>query len=257
MMARILWLVLLAALAGVTTMLQLDRQTDATPSLAPLVPQPLRSYAQTKIAATAAQSEDSAAALDEARRLVQRRPIPAEHLTLLAIAQAKAGMSESAGLTIQVAAKRGWRDPVAQEAVLRLALAAGDQPEAARRYTALFLRSATPNTLLQEVGPEVLAKTGGPGQRTMVDIISGTDRWHDAFLRRGAQVMPPAAFADITLASMARGVRFNCGVLEQSVKGLRPKDAAAAQRIAVASDSQCPRPRSQSSQYASEGADDA
>jgi hypothetical protein len=244
MMARILWLVLLAALASVTTMLQLDRQAEATPALAPLVPQPLRAYAQTKIAARAAERDDGAAALAEAQRLVQRRPVPAEHLTLLAIAQAKAGLTEKAGLTIQIAAKRGWRDPVAQEAVLRLALAAGDKSEAARRYTALFLRSATPNALLQEVGPAVLAETDGPGQRALVDIISGTDRWHDAFLRRGAQVMPPTAFADITLASMARGVRFNCGMLDQSIKSLRQEDAAAAQRIADAGDRQCPELRS-------------
>lgn len=244
MIARILWLALLSALAGVTTMLQLDRQAELSPALAPLVPQPLRGYAQARIAATGIGAKDSAAALEEARRLVQRRPVPAEHLTLLAIAQAKAGMTDQAGLTIQIAAQRGWRDPLAQEAVLRLALAAGDKPEAARRYTALFLRSATPNALLQEVGPAVLEETDGPGQRTLVDIISGTDRWHDAFLRRGVQVIPPAAFADITLASMARGVRFNCGVIGQAIKDLGQKDVAAAQRIAVASGSQCPELRS-------------
>jgi hypothetical protein len=59
---------------------------------------------------------------------------------LLAVAQAKAGNAEAAGLAIQIAGQRGWREPVAQEAVLRLALGAGNKPEAARRYAALFLR---------------------------------------------------------------------------------------------------------------------
>lgn len=240
MTGRILWLALLLALAGVTTMLQIDRQAEATPALAPLVPGPMRGYAQARIAAAAIERGDGAAALAEARRLVQRRPVPAEHLTLLAIAQNKAGQPEQAGLTIQMAAKRGWREPVAQEAVLRLALVAGDKPEAARRYAALFLRAATPNPLLVELGPAVLDETGGPGQSTLVDIISGTDRWHDAFLRRGVQVMPPAAFTDITLASMARGARFDCGVLRQSLKGLGQKDAAAAARLVAGSRSQCP-----------------
>lgn len=240
MIGRALWIGLLFALAVVTTMLQLDRQADATSALAPFVPAPMRGYAQPPVTLAATEGADSAAALEEARRLVRRRPIPAEHLTLLALAQTKAGMPEQAGLTIQIAAQRGWRDPVAQEAVLRLALAAGDEPEAARRYAALFLRAATPDTLLQEVGPAVLTQTDGPGQRTLVDIISGTDRWHDTLLRRGVQVMPPAAFADITLAAIERGARFDCGILRQSVKGLQRQDAATAQRLVAGSRKLCP-----------------
>ena len=241
MIGRILWLAVLSALAAVITILQLDRQAEATPALAAMVPEPLRGYAQAQVTLTATEAADGAAALEEARRLVRRRPVPAEHLTLLALAQTKAGMPEPAGLTIQIAAQRGWRDPIAQEAVLRLALAAGDEPEAARRFAALFLRSATPNALLQELAPAVVGKTGGPGQRTLVDIIAGTDRWHDTFLRRGVQVMPPAAFADITRASMKRGARFDCGILGQSLKALRQKDAAAAQPVVVeASRSLCP-----------------
>ena len=124
--------------------------------------------------------------------------------------------------------------------MLRLALDAGDEPEAARRYAALFLRAATPNALLQELGPAVLAQTGGPGQRTLVDIISGTDRWHDTFLRRGVQVIPPAAFADITLASIKRGARFDCGILKQSLKALGQQDAATAERLVAGSRNLCP-----------------
>lgn len=240
MIGRVIWIGLLFALAVVTTMLQLDRQADATPALAPFVPAPMRGYAQPPVTLAATEGADSAAALEEARRLVRRRPIPAEHLTLLALAQTKAGMPEQAGLTIQIAAQRGWREPVAQEAVLRLALAAGDEPEAARRYAALFLRAATPDTLLQEIGPAVLTRTDGPGQRTLVDIISGTDRWHDTLLRRGVQVMPPAAFADITLAAIERGARFDCGILRQSVKGLQRQDAATAQRLVAGSRKLCP-----------------
>ncbi|WP_349513855.1 hypothetical protein [Erythrobacter sp. NFXS35] len=203
------------------------------------MPQPVRSYAQTQIAALAAGSDSGALAVEEARRLVRRRPVPAEHLTLLAIAQIKAGQAEQAGTTIQIAGQRGWRDPVAQEAVLRLALAAGDKPEAARRYAALFLRAATPNELLQEVGPAVLAETGGAGQRTLVDIISGTDRWNEAFLHRGAQVMTPATFTDIAAATIARGTRFDCAVMAQTIKVLGQRDAASAERLRAAAGGQC------------------
>lgn len=240
MIGKVAWPALLLAVAVVTGFLQIDRQADITPSLARLVPQPLRNYAQPRIAAAAVDGTDSALGLKEARRLVKRRPIPAEHLTLLAVAEIKAGQLEQGGLTIQVAAQRGWREPLSQEAVLRLALDANDKPEAARRFAALFLRDATPDTLLQELAPAVLDTTGGPGQRTLVDIISGSDRWHSTFLRRGAQVMPPAAFVEITVTTIARGTRYDCGMLAQAIKGTGLKDGAASQRLRDAAVRQCP-----------------
>lgn len=241
MIARVIWWSALLALAVVTTFLQLDRQSEANPALASLVPVPLRGYAQVPIAGMASEGDDAALALAEARRLVRRRPVPAEHLTLLAVAQTKAGAADQAGLTIQIAAQRGWREPLAQEAVLRLALAAGDKPEAARRYAALFLRAATPDTLLREYGPAVLDEPDGPGQRTLVDIVSGTDRWNDNFLRRGLQVMPTAAFTDIATATIARGTRYDCGALAQVIKGLRQRDEASAARLASAASAECPQ----------------
>lgn len=240
MIGRIASLGGLLALALLTTFLQLDRQSEITPALAAMVPEPLRGYAQVQIAGAAAESEDSALGLAEARRLVRRRPVPAEHLTLLALAQTRAGEVEQAGLTVQIAGQRGWREPLAQEAVLRLALEAGDKPEAARRYTALFLRGATPDALLREVGPAVLDETGGPGQQTLVDIISGTDRWNEMFLRRGVKVMSPMAFADVTVATIKRGVRFDCGVLTQTLKALGQADVQSASRVRTAASDQCP-----------------
>jgi hypothetical protein len=240
MIGKVAWPALLLAIAAVTTFLQIDRQADISPSLAPVVPQPLRNYAQPVVAAAAADGTDSALALEEARRLVQRRPVPAEHLTLLAVAQTKAGQPEQAGLTIQIAAQRGWREPVSQEAVLRLALDAGDKPEAARRFAALFLRRATPDALLEEVAPAVLDETGGPGQSTLVDIISGTDRWHSTFLRRGVTVIPAAAFVDIATASMKRGVRFDCAAMALALKGTMQRDQTAADRLLSAARGSCP-----------------
>jgi hypothetical protein len=240
MIGRIIWFAALLGLALLTTFIELDRQSEATPMLAGLVPEPLRGYAQARVAGEAAEGDDAALALAEARRLVRRRPVPAEHLTLLALAQTKAGEVEQAGLTVQIAAQRGWREPLAQEAVLRLALEAGDKPEAARRYAALFLRPATPDELLRDLAPAVLDEPGGDGQRTLVDILSGTDRWHSVFLRRGAQVIPPSAFADIATATMKRGVRFDCGALAQAIKGTGQRDQAAAARLRSAAGDSCP-----------------
>ncbi len=240
MIARLTWYGALFLIAAVTTFAQIDRQSLATPALASLVPEPMRGYSQVRVTALAAESDDPALALEEARKLVRRRPVPAEHLTLLAVAQTRSGAVEEAGTTIQIAAKRGWREPLAQEAVLRLALAAGDKPEAARRYTALFLRRSTPDDLLRELGPAVLGETGGAGQETLVDIISGTDRWNSLFLRRGALVMPPATLADITVAAIKRGTQFDCDVLAQTLKGVTQAEPAAGERVAMAARGQCP-----------------
>jgi hypothetical protein len=231
MIGRIFWWAALLAIATLTTALQIDKQAEASPSYATLVPVPMRNFAQTQIAARAAAGDDSARALAETRVLVARRPVPAEYLALLAVAQAKAGQGEQSGLTIQIAGQRGWREPLTQEAVLRIALNAGDKAEAARRYVALFLRTETPDALLIELGPQVFDTPGGPAETTLVDIVAGGQRWHNQFLRRGAAVMPPAAFSAVMTGTMEREVWFDCDALIQSVKVLARRDGAAADRM--------------------------
>lgn len=241
MIGRVIWFGALAGVAVLATALQLDLRARAVPATATLVPEPLRNYAQTRITQDAVAGTDTKAALAEARRLVHRRPLPAEYLALLAVAQAKDGQMEAAGRTIQIAGQRGWREPVTQEAVLRLALAAGDKPEAARRYAALFLRRQTPDALLKELGPAVLAEAGGEGQATIAAIVIGAERWRTTFLRRGARVMPPAAFSAIVVRSLAQGATFNCDVLAQSIREVIQRDTVAANTLAVAGARSCPK----------------
>ena len=243
MMGRIAWYAALGLIAALVTVLQIDKQSEFSPELAVLVPQPLRNYGQVHIVRGALAGADAAQGLDEAKRLVARRPVPAEYLTLLAGAQAKAGKGQDAALTIQIAARRGWREPVAQEAMLRLALSAGDEAEAARRYAALFLRPATPDALLKEVGPLVLGEAGGVGQKALVTIVTGGERWHPLFLRRGPIVMPPAAFSAIAAGSLAQGAAFDCGLLARSIDMVRQGDAQAASTLEKAAQERCPAPR--------------
>lgn len=240
MIGRFIWFAALAGVALVTIMLQFDMQSRRSPSYAAVVPAPLRNHAQAKIVQDALNQDNAALAVTEAKRLVRRRPLPAENLTLLATVQAKAGAMDEAQRTIQIAGQRGWRDPLAQEAVLRLALAAGDQAEAARRYAALFLRDRTPDRLLEELGPAVLAEPGGLGQRTMVAIVVGGERWHSLFLRRGARVMPAAAFGAIAADSLAQGAGFDCNVLAQTIRALGQRNAGAADRLRQAAARRCP-----------------
>lgn len=240
MIGRIIWWTSLAATALLTAGLQLDFRTRSTPDLAPRVPEILRNYAQVRMTQSALAGDDPQKALAEAKRLVERRPLPAEYLALLAASQAKAGQDAAAGQTIQIAGQRGWREPVTQEAVLRIALAAGDRAEAARRYVALFLRNQTPDALLEQLGTPVLAGPDDAGRKAMVTVVVGAERWRTTFLRRGARVMPPAAFSDIAVASIRAGVTFDCKTLGLSLKELARRDAAAAQGLALAASAQCP-----------------
>jgi hypothetical protein len=241
MIGRIVWLAAIAAMAVLTTGLQLDKQAETTPALAPLVPAPLRNYAQTVIAITAVENGTPTAAMSEARRLVHRRPVPAEYLTVLALAQAKADKAEQAGISIQIAGQRGWREPLAQEAVLRLALANDDKAEAARRYAALFLRSETPDALLLELGPMIFGERGGVGEQTLTSIVTGGARWHTGFIRRGARVLPPDTYVAVARQVMAAGTRFDCESLAQALRALANRDRDAARALALAAAATCPR----------------
>lgn len=241
MIRRIIWYAALAALAALAAGLQIDMQSKRSPVLAQFVPEPLRSHAQVRVTQQALAEQDAARGLAEAQKLVQRRPIPAQHLALLAAGQAKAGQLEAAAQTIQIAGRRGWRDPVAQEAVLRLALASGDRREAARRYAALFLRRETPDRLLHELGPAVLGGEDGVGRETMAAIVTGGERWHPLFLRRGLRAMPPADFAAITAMSLLDGAAFDCGLLGQTIGMVERRDAVAGNQLRTAAAGRCPK----------------
>lgn len=241
MIARILWIFALLGVAVVTAGVQLDRQSRKTPSLAQHVPEPFRSNAQLPIAAYAIDGDDPALGLAEAQKLVKRRPLPAEHLRVLAQAQFAAGELDASALTIQYAAQRGWRDALAQESMLQLALAAGDAPQAAMRYAALFLLRETDDALLERLGPQVLAEAGGPGRTTLIDIVSGGERWHGVFLSRGPRVMPPDAFSEIVGAALGRGVEFDCDRIELALRSISQRDASAGAQLAERAQGACPR----------------
>ncbi|MGY6551127.1 MAG: hypothetical protein ACXIT4_04435 [Erythrobacter sp.] len=240
MIGRIVWLAVVLFAALITMQLQLDRESARRPSLALLVVEPLRGNAQAVVAADALAGDNPARALAEARKLVAQRPVPAESLTALASAQFNAGQIEEAALTIQIAARRGWREPFAQQVMAQFAIEAEDMSEAARRYTALFLSQSTPNELLIDLGAEVLAEPGGPGRTTLVEIVSEARRWHSGFLRRGMQVMPPDAFAEITIGSIERGAVFDCSQLEGSINWIARSDLGASNNLRAAAAPQCP-----------------
>lgn len=243
MIARALWIAVVAVLGLIIAQLQLDRQVARDPSVAPWVAAPFRGNAQFLVAIDALAREDYGKALSESRKLTLRRPIPAENLTVLANALYRTGDEELASIAIQTAAQRGWREPLAQEVRLRLALEVGDLTEAGTRYVALLLNPASSDDLLRTLGDEVLAEPGSEAETVLADLVSETDRWHAVFLRRGPQVMPPEAFARVVVTSMGRGAAFDCGTLERVALGLLRRNAEAGQSLQAAARPRCPGPK--------------
>lgn len=239
MIGRILWYVVLACVAAATIGVQLDRQARKTPELATQVPAPFRSAAQPRVTALAIDSGMEERSLAEAQALVRGRPMPARHLRLLAQAHFAAGDNETSALVIQYAAQRGWRDSLAQEAMMQIALVAGDRSEAARRYAALFLIRKTDQALLEEAGPLVFPERGAPERAVFAEIVRGADRWQRTFLSRGARVMPPDAFVEVLELGVADGAEFDCQALEQARRTIERGDEASAKRLARLIEAQC------------------
>lgn len=138
-MKQAVWIASIVAVAATISFAQLDRSSRRSPELSPLVPGPFRSFSQFTLTASTVRVAEPGTALATAQELVERRPIPAEHLSLLAIAEERAGQREKSALLIQAAARRGWRDPLSQQAMFEIALAAGDPAEASKRLMAIVL----------------------------------------------------------------------------------------------------------------------
>lgn len=227
MIWRLVWLGLIAAVAIITAQLQFDRQAARQPEFTEWVIAPFRSEAQAAVTANALREKDADHALVEARRLMQRRPIPSEHLTMLAVAHAKGGDNNTAAIAIDAASRRGWRDMIAQESKARLALADGDIAEAARRFNALMLLGSQNDALLIELADQIFADPASPGHEALVAVVSGTDRWHRLFLNRGQRVLPKEVFVRVIRESSERGIRFDCTALNRAGKAMARRDAAA------------------------------
>lgn len=202
-MKRIAWIVLMLALAIVATGAELDRASRRQPTLAALVPPPFRSFAQEQLTIATVRRDRPEKALDAARTLVRRRPMPAEHLSLLAIAMERAGDRRGSALLVQSAARRGWRDSIAQQAMFDISLGAGDPVEASHRLAAI-------NALGDDQAPtadftrRLLATSGG--REAMARTLVDGGNWRKAFV-----AMPATPDLAATLAlSIRHGARFDC-----------------------------------------------
>lgn len=234
MITRVLWVAFILVLTATTAGFQLDRQSRYVPTIASSVPSPFKAFSQYHATTEALLGEQDALALEEARELVARRPMPAAHLRLLSIAEYRADEPEGSVYSIQLAGRRGWRDRPTQRTMLELALAAGDEPEAARRYAALFVRRSEEEGELRQLAENLFRPGREDARATFAEIVTGADRWHRIYLRKAPVVLPADALLDITQRAKSAGARFDCTLAEQSVKRLSQGDANSGKAYAAA-----------------------
>lgn len=194
MIGRVFWLALLAALAMVATLAQLDRASRSAPAIAPLVPAPFQGFAAERLSEAAIAAEDGTAALKAATRLVHARPLPAEHLRLLAQAAALRDDQERAIAALEAATTRGWRDPVVQLAAGQSALMQGQYEAATQRLGAMFASNIAPqqrDALMAE-----LVKSPG-GRDAFARYLAVPTRGRDAAITMAGRTISPEVLAPI------------------------------------------------------------
>ncbi|GGE01588.1 hypothetical protein GCM10011515_21640 [Tsuneonella deserti] len=203
--------VMLAAIAVIAVCAQLDRASYLKPQLSVVVPKPFRSFAQPTLALIALAGGDTASAEIEARRLVRRRPMPAEHLFTLAMADLRSGRPAAFAATFRAASTRGWRYAPLQVTAAQAALASGDLAGAANRIAALWAENPThPSSV--PLTRQLLAMKGGP--EAFAIPLANTHVWSSNFVRRAASLAPPANTVKTVAAARRAGADFDCRALK-------------------------------------------
>lgn len=208
--AHFAWYALIVGLVVVTVGTGLDRQSRRDHELSARVPAPFRGFAQATVTVDAVMEDDPDRALVEAERLVRRRPLPAENLFLLAVAQDRAGRPEASAATLELAAQRGWRMPQIQMLMIENALRSGNPRVAAARLLALWSIGAELD-MLRSASRQVLDAPGGP---QAFGAALATSRFtQDAVVRKSLDYTSPTAFVEMIAAARAAGAVIDCGRL--------------------------------------------
>lgn len=202
---------------------ELDRASRRQPALASFVPVVFRNFAQESLTLANVRSAEPDRALSDARLLIARSPLPAEHLTLLAIAQERQGNREASARLVQQAAQRGWRDPIAQQAMFDIALAAGDPVEASHRFAAVWALRDEEAPLL-DMRNRLLAARGG--KEALAETLTAGGSWTRYFLRNTAADLDPLA-VESTILALRNGAALECATINQMRTALSKRNREA------------------------------
>ncbi|TIX48959.1 hypothetical protein [Alteraurantiacibacter aquimixticola] len=211
MIGRAIWTAAIAGVALVAVFAQIDRAARFSPGWAAAVPAPFRGFAQYERARVQIVAGNAESALAESRQLVRVRPMPAEHLALLARAELLAENPDNGLAALEAAGGRGWREPVSQLAMVEAALASRNYPVAAQRIAALIaVREADRAQLAQLVG-RLAAEA--EGREALAGVLAIDGYWHRELLLRASFAMTPPQFAAMVASVREQGRELPCSTL--------------------------------------------
>lgn len=239
-MIRRLFPFALALIMAVTAGLaQVDQQARISPHLATLLPDSFSANAARERSKLALQLGEGESALAEARLGIALRPVPAESLTVLALAAIQAGEQELARDALGAASRRGWREPVSQLASGEAAFAQGEFTIAAQRGVALL---STGN--LREPAYELLARLVAvpEGRHAVAERLASFGRWQTGAIGPVASVAAADDWATTLAEAQELGAQLDCGRLRQLARAYhrREEDEAAALVSALVVSGDCP-----------------
>lgn len=211
MIARLCLYAVLAVLAAVASFAQLDRQAYVMPAFAPHVPQPFRAASQQRLVEGALATGNTTVALDGARDLIRKRPMPAHHLVLFAGAAQLDGQDDKVIAPLEVAATRGWREPVVQLAAARAGILSGEFGSAAQRIAAL-IAITTPREQVDPLLAALLASEAG--RAAIAEMLATEGHWKRHFIPRLQLVATPAQFVDTLVKAQQLGAVLDCAQLQ-------------------------------------------
>lgn len=219
----IVWLGLMAT-AVMCFIVQVDRQSLAQPQLAAIVPDWLGGAAKAYRAEAALQAGNGAEGLELARELVRARPMPAEHLTLLAQAQVLSDETDAGIATMQAATTRGWRVPPVQLAVAQGAFQIGEYGTAADRLAAIMAVGAD-NEMSGQLLGQVLAQ--GEGRAAFAAKLGGEGYWQARFFRSAITAADPQDLLETMLMAEGNGFETPCDNYQGLLRELSEEQANA------------------------------
>jgi hypothetical protein len=208
MMQRVLLWVLLAALAAIVVIVQIDRQAYHDPAAIAFSPPATSVVARQRMIELALVSGHAdAATLAASRRLVRWRPVPAHNLVLYAQSAQLAGEQDQLLPALEVAALRGWREPLLQVMAGRAALLSGDADGAANRIAALIATGAVPaerRLLLAELMQQA------PGRAALARLFARPGYYSPRLWGSLTESGSPQQVLDIARRARQAGIVLDC-----------------------------------------------
>lgn len=218
MIGRLIVAAMCLVLAVVAIFAQLDQQSRLAPHYALMIPDAFSGNAARERSKMALVTGQADVALAEAQTQVALRPMPAESLTVLALAAVAAGEESVAREALGAASRRGWREPVSQLASAQAAVEQGEYAIASQRIVALL---STGN--LREPALDLLSQLleHPEGREQFADRLAAFGRWQANALSPIYGATDPAAWAQTLALAQDRGAQLNCSQLARLAEAYR------------------------------------